>query len=283
MLEVLHEDRFIDKSPAHIYTALLDEGRYLCSVSTMYRILNSVKEVKERRNLLRHPEYKKPELLAEAPNQVWSWDITKLRGPEKWSYYYLYVIIDIYSRMVTGWMVASRESAELAEALITETCWRQSIDLDSNLVIHSDRGPAMKSKLVAHLMSDLGVTKSLSRPHVSNDNPYSESNFKTLKYHPTFPKRFGCIEDAQAFCRGFFNWYNQEHYHSGIGMMTPEMVHYGVAEECARARQEVLNEAFQAHPERFLKGSPRVLELPKAAWINPPKNAQADTASGMFV
>lgn len=270
VLAVLHEDRFIDKAPSEVYAALLDEGRYLCSIRTMYRILKENNEVKERRNQARHPEYKKPELLATAPNQVWSWDITKLKGPVKWTYYYLYVIMDIFSRYVVGWMIASRENAELAEALITETCWRQSIEPEQ-LSIHSDRGSPMKSKVVAQLMADLGVTKSLSRPHVSNDNPYSEASFKTLKYHPTFPSRFGCIEDARSFCQTFFDWYNQEHYHSGIALLTPETVHYGKAQERSDARQDVLSQAFQAHPERFVHGAPIALQLPKEVWINPPK------------
>lgn len=271
---VLHEDRFVDKPPAEIYAALLDEGVYLCSIRSMYRILNENGEVKERRNILRHPEYTKPELLATAPNQVWSWDITKLKGPVKWTYYYLYVILDIFSRHAVGWMIAHRENAELAETLIRETCERQEIDQDQ-LLIHSDRGSPMTSKAVALLLSDLGVTKSLSRPHVSNDNPFSESHFKTLKYRPTFPKNFGSIEDARAFCQYFFDWYNNEHYHNGIALLTPAMVHYGSAEECNRERQNVLSKAFDAHPERFVSGHPKVLQLPKEVWINPPKPANA--------
>lgn len=270
VLLVLHEDRFIDKAPAQVYATLLDEGVYLCSISTMYRILNENKEVKERRNILRHPAYKKPELLAEAPNQVWSWDITKVRGPQKWTYYYVYVIVDIYSRMVVGWMVSPSESGELAERLITQACWNHSIEADSELVIHSDRGSPMKSKVVAQLMADLGITKSLSRPHVSNDNPYSESNFKTLKYHPTFPETFGSLQDAREFLSSFFDWYNNEHYHSGIALMTPSTVHYGRAHDCSASRQIVLSQAYLAHPERFVNGPPKTLALPTAAWINPP-------------
>jgi putative transposase len=275
ILCVLHEDRFADKAPAEAYAALLDEGVYLCSIRTMYRILNEHSEVKERRNVLRHPQYKKPELLATAPNQVWSWDITKLRGPAKWTNYYLYVIIDIFSRHAVGWMIAHRENAELAKLLIGETCMRQGIDKDQ-LFIHSDRGSPMTSKAVALLMSDLGITKSLSRPHVSNDNPFSESQFKTLKYCPTFPDRFGSIEDARAFCVRFFDWYNNEHYHTGLALMTPAMVHYGSAEECNRQRQIVLSKAFEKHPERFVSGPPKVLELPKEVWINPPQPEKKD-------
>ena len=270
VIAVLHEERFVDKPPAEIYAKLLDEKTYLCSIRTMYRILDECDEVRERRNILRPPEYTKPELLATAPNQLWTWDITKLKGPEKWTYYYLYVMLDVFSRHVVGWMVAPRETGELAKEFISETCWRQDIE-PNQLSIHSDRGSPMTSKAVAFLMADLGVTKSLSRPHVSNDNPYSESHFKTLKYQPTFPKRFGSIEDARAFCIAFFEWYNNEHYHSGIALMTPATVHYGLAEECSRVRQQVLWAAYDKHPERFVRKRPSVLVLPKAVWINPPK------------
>lgn len=271
MIDVLHEVRFVDKSPAQIYAALLDEGVYLCSIRTMYRILHSLDEVSERRRVLRHPNYKKPELLATAPNQVWSWDITKLLGPAKWTYYYLYVIIDIFSRHVVGWCLASRESAELAKHLIEETCDRQGVQ-NSELIIHSDRGKAMTSKTLAMLFADLGLTKSLNRPYVSNDNPYSESQFKTLKNHPIFPGRFGSIEDARAFCKHIFEWYNNEHYHSGIALMTPSTVHYGRADSCNLQRQTVLNDAFVRNPERFVNGLPKTLELPAAVWINPPES-----------
>lgn len=275
VLHVLHEDRFVDKAPAAVVAALLDEGIYLCSSRTMYRILHDHGEVKERRDILRHPQYEKPELLATAPNQVWSWDITKLKGPEKWSCFYLYVILDIFSRHAVGWMVAQRESAELAKILIGRTCKRQGIQKDQ-LLIHSDRGAAMTSKAVALLMSDLGITKSLNRPSVSNDNPYSESQFKTLKYRPSFPKKFGSIQDARVFCRKLFNWYNNEHYHSGIALMTPATVHYGAAAECTRKRQAVLLTAHAAHPERFVAGIPKALELPKEVWINPPAKTETD-------
>lgn len=278
VLSVLHEDRFVDKAPAEVYAALLDAGIYLCSIRTMYRILHEHDEVKERRNQLRHPQYKKPELLATAPNQVWSWDITKLKGPEKWTSFYLYVIIDIFSRHAVGWIVAQRESAELAKLLISETCFRQGIDQDQ-LLIHSDRGSPMTSKAVALLMSDLGITRSLSRPHVSNDNPYSESQFKTIKYRPAFPERFGSIEDARAFCQRLLDWYNNEHYHSGIALMTPATVHYGLAEKCSNRRQEVLSNAFEAHPERFVNGAPKVLQVPQEAWINAPKPDKQDAAT----
>jgi putative transposase len=272
VLDILHSDRFQDKAPHEVYATLLDEGTYHCSIRTMYRILGENAEVKERRNQLRHPEYKKPELLATAPNQVWSWDITKLLGPAKWTYFYLYVILDIFSRYVVGWMVASCESAELAKRLITESCEKQGIQ-KGQLTIHADRGSSMKSKPVAFLLSDLGITKTHSRPHTSDDNPYSESQFKTLKYRPDFPERFGSIEDARMFCQTFFPWYNQEHRHTGISLLTPEMVHYGRADTIIRSRQNVLTAAYEAHPERFVRKMPLHKPLLEESWINPPKKA----------
>ncbi len=270
VLDTLHSPLYMDKAPHEVYAALLDEGRYLCSIRTMYRILEAHKELRERRDQLRHPEYTKPELLATEPNQVWSWDITKLLGPAKWTYFHLYVILDIFSRFVVGWMVASRESRELAKRLIGETCAKQGIT-PGQLTLHADRGPSMKSKPVAMLLADLGVTKTHSRPHTSNDNPFSESQFKTLKYRPEFPKRFGSIQDARAFCRTFFPWYNTEHYHSGLGLLTPEMVHYGQASEVTEDRAATLLQAYQSHPERFVRGAPTPLPPPEAVWINPPR------------
>ena len=275
VLDTLHDERFVDKAPQEVYAALLDGGSYLCSVRTMYRILEAHKEVNERRNQLRHPVYTKPELLAEGPNQVWSWDITKLKGPAKWTYYYLYVILDIFSRYVVGWMVASREQGTLAKKLIELSCEKQGIP-PSQLSIHSDRGPSMTSKTVAFLLADLGITKSVSRPHVSNDNPYSESQFKTMKYRPDFPARFGCAEDARSFCQDFFRWYNAEHYHSGIGFLTPEDVHCGRAEQIIKERQAVLKTAFMTRPERFKGMMPKPMALPAAAWINKPVPLQSD-------
>jgi putative transposase len=270
-LSVLHSEEFVDRAPAAVCATLLDQGRYLCSPRTMYRLLSSEGELRERRNQLIHPQYQSPELLATAPNQIWSWDITKLRGAVKWTYYYLYVVLDIFSRYVTGWMVATRESAELAKELLLASCLKQGIAL-GQLIIHSDRGPSMTSKPVALLLADLGVTRSLSRPHVSNDNPFSESHFKTLKYCPEFPGRFGSVQHARSFSDAFFSWYNQEHRHSGIAMLTPEMVHYGRAEEVIAARRLVLEEAFRSHPERFVNKQPQPLHLPAAVWINPPAN-----------
>jgi len=269
VLDVLHEDRFIDKAPQEIYAKLLDENKYICSIRTMYRILEKEGETKERRNQLVRPHYTKPELLATAPNQVWSWDITKLKGPVKWTYYYLYVILDIFSRYVVGWMIAHRELAVLARKLIKETMEKQSIQ-PGQLLIHADRGSSMTSKPVAFLLADLGVVKSHSRPSVSNDNPYSESQFKTMKYRPEFPDRFGSIEDARTFCQIFFPWYNTEHYHSGIGLLTPEDVHYGRASKIIEGRTDVLRAAYEKHPERFKGKMPKPASLPDAVWINKP-------------
>jgi putative transposase len=269
VIDVLHEDRFVDKAPQEIYAALLDEEKYLCSIRTMYRILEKEGDLKERRNQLVRPHYTKPELLAQGPNEVWSWDITKLKGPQKWTYYSLYVILDIFSRYVVGWMVAHRELGPLARKLIEETCEKQSIQ-PGQLFIHADRGSSMTSKPVAFLMADLGITKSHSRPSVSNDNPYSESQFKTMKYRPEFPERFGSIEDARAFCQSFFPWYNKEHYHSGLGLMTPEDVHYGKAQRIIEARKDVLYAAYEKHPERFKGRIPKPMPLPDKVWINKP-------------
>ncbi len=266
---VLHEERFADQPPAQVYATLLDEERYLCSARTMYRILEAEGEVKERRNQLEHPPYAKPELLATRPNEVWSWDITKLKGPVKWTYFYLYVILDIFSRYTVGWMVAARESARLANYLINDTCQKQEI-VEAQLTLHADRGSSMRSKCVGLLLSDLGVTKTHSRPHVSNDNPFSESQFKTLKYRPEFPARFGSIEDARAFCVHFFQWYNSEHHHSALGWLTAEDVHYGRGPRLVEARQQVLDAAYTQHPERFVRKRPEAPQLPEAVWINPP-------------
>jgi putative transposase len=276
VLDVLHEDRFVDKAPAEIYATLLDEARYLCSERTMYRILAAHGEVRERRDQLRHPAYRKPELLATGPNQVWSWDITKLLGPAKWTYFQLYVLLDIFSRYVVGWMVAHRESANLASRLIDDSCSKQKIER-GQLTLHADRGTSMTSKTVALLLADLGVTKSHSRPHVSDDNPYSEAQFKTLKYRPDFPDRFGSIQDARSFCGSFFRWYNVEHRHSGIGLLTPEQVHFGRAPAVIVQRRQVLDAAYLAHPERFVRRPPTPPPAPTAAWINRPPGPHPDT------
>ncbi|HVS90343.1 MAG TPA: IS3 family transposase [Candidatus Acidoferrum sp.] len=269
VLACLHEERFQDRSPAAVYATLLDEGTYHCSISTMYRVLDEHSESRERRDQLTHPPYQKPELLATAPNQLWSWDITKLLGPAKWTYFYLYVILDVFSRYVTGWMVAMRESAELAKRLIEQSCAKQDI-ARGQLTLHADRGSSMSSKPVAFLLADLGVTRTHSRPHVSNDNPYSESQFRTLKYRPEFPDRFGCIQDSRAFSQGFFRWYNQEHRHSGLGLLTPAMVHYHQTARILEQRQAVLDAAYRVHPERFVRQAPKPPAVPTEAWINKP-------------
>jgi putative transposase len=277
VVEVLHSERFQDKAPLQVYATLLDDGQYLCSPRTMYRILTAEHEqVKERRRHVPRTHYSKPELLATAANQVWSWDITKLKGPAKWTYFYLYVIIDIFSRYVTGWMVAHCESKALAKRLIEESCRKQQI-APGQLTVHADRGSSMKSKVVAQLFADLGITKTHSRPHVSNDNPYSEAQFKTLKYCPQFPEKFGSLQDSRCFCQAFFSWYNTEHHHSGIALLTPEQVHYGLANEVIGRREVVLAAAFEKNPSRFKHKIPAPAKLPEAVWINPPatQNMQA--------
>lgn len=269
VLAVLHCERFVDASPAQIWATLLDEGRYLASQRTMYRLLAACGEVRERRDQLTHPAYAKPELLAEHRNEVWSWDITKLKGPAKWTYFYLYVILDVFSRYAVGWTIQPRESAELAKALIAQATEQQHIT-PGTLTVHADRGSAMRSQPVAFLLADLGVLKTHSRPYTSSDNPYSEAHFKTLKYRPEFPARFQNIEQARAFCRAFFDWYHHEHRHSGIGLMTPAAVHHGQAKALHAARARVLQAAYAATPERFVRRPPQPPALPAAAWINKP-------------
>jgi putative transposase len=271
VLEALHEPRFADLPPAEVYATLLEEEKYLCSERTMYRLLAANREVRERRDVLRHPRYPVPELLATRPNELWSWDITKLLGPAKWTYYYLYVILDVFSRYVVGWLAAYRESAALAERLIAETCRRQGI-VPGQLTIHADRGSAMTSKPVTFLMADLGITKTHGRPHVSNDNPYSEAQFKTFKYRPEFPERFGSLEHARALSRELFQWYNHEHHHSALGLLTPADVHYGRAAAKMAERAAVLAHAYARHPERFVRGVPRPTAPPTAVWINRPQS-----------
>lgn len=273
---VLNSERFQDCAPASIQATLLDQGQYLCSARTMYRLLEQDGATRERRDQLTHPAYQKPELLATSPNQLWSWDITKLRGPAKWTYFYLYVILDVFSRYVVGWMIAPRESSVLATKLIEGTCDKHII-LPGQLTIHADRGSPMRGKPVVFLLADLGVTKTHSRPYTSNDNPYSESQFRTLKYRPEFPDRFGCIQDARAFCQRFFAWYNDDHRHSGIGMFTPAMVHFGQASLIRQQRQTVLDAAYLAHPDRFVRKPPTPLPLPKEVWINKPQNSDDNT------
>ena len=273
----LHSERFQDRSPTEVYGTLLDEGVYCCSIRTLYRLLAAEGETRERRDQLTHPAYHKPQLLATEPNRLWSWDITKLLGPAKWTYFYLYVILDVFSRYVVGWMIADREGKELARQFIAETCSKEQI-VPGQLNIHADRGAAMTSKPVAFLLGDLGVTKTHSRPHVSDDNPFSESQFKTLKYRPEFPGRFGSLPDARSFCQVFFSWYNTEHHHSGLGLMTPEVVHTHRADSVRRLRQQTLDVAYATHPERFVRKPPQPPELPTAVWINPPPQPESALA-----
>ena len=267
--DYLHSPRFQDKAPPQIVAILQDEGIYVCSVSTMYRLLRSRNEVHERRRQRPPTTASRPELLASGSKQVWSWDITKLKGPKKWSYYYLYVIIDIFSRFVVGWCLAEKENALLAEALIQETLLREGI-VAGTLTLHADRGSAMTSTTVADLLIDLGVHKSHSRPHTSDDNPFSESHFKTLKSRPQVPPRFGSVDEARILFRELFAWYNDEHRHSGIAMLTPAMVHNGTAHEVLAARAHVLTEFYAAHPQRFVNQAPVPEALPTEVWINPP-------------
>jgi putative transposase len=268
VLAILNSERFRDSAPGEVYATILDEGQHICSERTMYRIL-ARNGMSQQRRQASPRNYTKPELLATRPNQLWSWDITKLKGPAKWTYYYLYKIIDVYSRNVVGWMVAHNESAVLAEGFIADTMLKQEIK-PGQLTIHADRGSSMTSATVGQLLADLGVTKTHSRPHVSNDNPYSEAGFKTLKYRPGFPECFGSIEDARKFCRDFFTWYNTEHRHSGIAMLTPDNVHYNQHNEIICAREATLLKAYLDHPERFVKGVPMVRLVPKEVWINKP-------------
>jgi len=270
--QILNSQRFTDLAPRQVYAKLLDEGQYWCHWRTMYRILSAHDEVRERRNVRQHPPYHKPELLATAPNQLWSWDLTKLRGPHKWTHYALYVVLDIFSRYVVGWMIAERELASLAESLIKESCRKEGIQREQ-LTIHSDNGKPMRSKTLALLYADLGINASFTRPYTSDDNPFSEAQFKTLKYQPDYPDRFGSLQDARAWARPLFTWYNHDHYHTGLNLMTPASVHHGLASEVQQQRQGVLAEAFAAHPERFVKGVPVAAGPPQQVWINPPKEA----------
>jgi putative transposase len=279
VLEVLHAERFCDRSPAEVHSTLLEEGRYLCSPRTMYRILASNDEVRERRDQLRHPHYAKPELMADGPNQVWSWDITKLKGPAKWVYYYLYVVLDIFSRYVVGWLLAQHENAALAQRLIRETCTKQGVE-PGQLVLHADRGAPMTSKTLGQLLADLGVEKSHARPHVSDDNPFSESQFKTFKYWPSFPERFGSPEHARDVSRTFISWYNHEHHHSALCYLTPAVVHYGRAELVLTERHQVQLTGYRQHPDRFVNGPPRPQRLLPAVWINPPAKTTHQDAPG---
>jgi putative transposase len=280
VLTVLDSERFMDKAPAQVYAGLLDEGEYLCSTRTMYRVLDAANQVRERRAIARHPEHAKPQLVAKAPNQVWSWDITKLPGPTKGTYFALYVVLDIYSRYVVGWLVAPRESATLAQRLIKACCDAQGIQ-PGQLTVHADRGSPMVAQSTAQMLVDLGVAKSHSRPRVSDDNPYSEAHFKTLKYRPEMPERFGSLQHARAVIGELVRWYNDVHYHSGLALLTPADVHHRRAGEVVAARQRVLDQAHRRHPERFVGGRPLHKEPPQAAWINPPPDALLPDRTGI--
>ena len=282
VLQVLHSKRFADAPPAQVHATLLEEGGYLCSPRTMYRLLAGSGEVRERRDQLQHPHYVKPELLATAPKQVWSWDITKLKGPAKLVYFYLYVIVDIFSRYVVGWMVAEAENAGLAERLIEQSCSKQGIAPDK-LTLHSDRGSPMISKTVAQLLAELGIDKSHGRPHVSNDNPFSEALFKTAKYRPVMPERFADLAHAREVFRGIFDWYNNQHHHSGIVYLTPSVVHHGRADEVLDRRHRARVAAYIAHPDRFVNGPPQRDSLTPAVWINPPEKATHQDGSGSTI
>ena len=281
VLDVLSSPRFVDRSPAEVVATLLDEGRYVCSERTMYRVLAAHHPVRERRRQRQHPPYTKPQLLATAPNQCWSWDITRLLGPKKWSYYYLYVLLDIFSRYVVGWMVAERENSALAARLIEESCHKHGV-APQVLTLHSDRGAPMTSKCTAQLLADLGITRSLSRPQVCDDNPFSEAQFKTLKYHPGFPTRFDGLNAAIGYCRTFFPWYNTEHRHGGLSMLTPHDVHHGQATAKLAQRQRTLEAAWAKHPERFVRGQPKAGALPEAVRINSQDLPEAMTDAGLF-
>lgn len=282
VLDILHSDRFVDQSPAEVHATLLDEQRYLCSPRTMYRLLATAGEVRERRDQARHPAYVKPELVATAPNQIWSWDITKLKGPVAYVYFSLYVILDLFSRYVVGWMVAAQENARLAERLIEATCQKQGIS-PQQLTIHADRGAPMRSKVVAELFTDLGIASSFSRPRVSNDNPFSEAHFRTVKYRPEFPDRFGSIQDARTICQTLFTWYNDAHHHSGLRYLTPADVHYGRAATVLEVRHRTRVAAYAAHPERFVQGPPQRETVPSAVWINRPPSSTGQEAPGTTI
>jgi putative transposase len=269
--DLLNSQRFQDSSPHQVYATLLDEGAYYCSISTMYRILHQHNEVRERRNQRRHPSYTKPELLATEPNELWSWDITKLRGPVTWQLFYLYVVLDVFSRYVVGWMIAERESGDLAKQLLVESYRKQGVDQEQ-LTLHADRGSPMICKTIAQLLIDLGVSKSHARPHTPNDNPFSEAQFKTMKYRPDYPARFSSIEEARQWARAFFHWYNNEHHHSQLGLMTPAAIHYGQAATLTSQRQATLKTAYETHPERFVNGLPKPPKVPTEVWINPPQS-----------
>ena len=272
VLQTLHEERFVDRAPATVYATLLEEKRYLCSIRTMYRVLAAAGEVTERRPQRRHPRREPPRLVATAPNQVWTWDITRLATVHKWTTYALYVVLDLFSRYVVAWMVATRETAQLAQRLVREACQKQCVE-PGQLILHQDRGAPMTAKTFSQLLVDLEILASYSRPRVSDDNPYSESHFKTVKYAPAYPGYFDSPEHAQAYFRVFFPWYNTEHRHSGLGLHTPETIHYDRAEELQVVRQRALDHAYAVNPKRFVNGHPQAPTPPEEVWINQPQES----------
>jgi len=282
VLDLLHSDRFIDKTPYEIYYELIDQGEYHCSIRTMYRVLEEQGESKDRRLQRNHRDAVKPELLATRQNEVWSWDITKLLGPQKWVYFHLYVIMDIFSRYVVGWLIADRECQKLARRLIHTTALKHGIQ-PNELTLHADNGPAMKALTVAQLLDHLGIAKTHNRPYTSNDNPFSESQFKTMKYRPEFPVRFQSLTSAEAFCQPYFNWYNNEHYHSGIAWLTPESVHFGRGEVILQKRHETMQQAYIEDPRRFNNQSPKLYQLPSEVYINPPQTVIVQAASSLNI
>ena len=266
---VLNSESFMDKAPEQVFAILCEQDKYLASVRTMYRVLAEAKQVRERRNRRRHPVHTMPRLVAKGPNEVWSWDITKLKGPVKGLWFMLYVVLDIFSRYVVGWLLAERENAKLAQHLLRETMCKQGIE-PGQLTVHQDRGSPMRAKSTRQLLDDLGATQSYSRPRVSNDNPFSESHFGTLKQRPELPERLGSEQHGRQVIRELYRWYNHEHHHSGIVMLTPSQVHHGLADKVLAQRHAVRLAAFEAHPERFINGPPRLETLPEEVWINPP-------------
>lgn len=274
----MNSERFLDCSPRQVWATLLDEGVYLCSWRTMYRLLKKNQQIQERRRIRRHPPYVRPELAASGSNQVWTWDITYLKTQNRGQFYYLYVVMDLYSRLVVGWLLADRECEELARRLL-EASYRKQAVQPGQLTVHADRGAPMKSKSVKQLLSDLDVRPSHSRPRVSNDNPFSEAGFKTMKYSPDFPARFASFAEAEDFCRDYFAWYNQEHYHTGIALLTPAQVHYGEAEAVLARRQATLDAAFAKAPAQFGHRCPQVARLPEKVWINRPAQPVCEAAA----
>ena len=277
---VLHEERFMDQPPAEIFAQLLSEGTYVASIRTMYRYLDRWGEVHERRNQRPGGPHAMPSLTATAPDQIWTWDITKLAGPQSGIFFYVYVMIDLFSRYVVGWMVAERENGDLASSFLRQTMSLRGIE-PKGLTIHSDRGSPMTCKTTTQMLATLGVTKSLSRPHVSDDNAFSEAQFKTLKYQPDFPGRFGSLFHAKAYLEAFFAWYNEQHFHHGLALFTPGQVYRSEVAELAVHRQVVLDGVYRAHPERFVAGAPKVRLPASEVSINPRVGPQPEEVSSL--